>query len=59
MQILYKNSVSCDNVEMHSQRKQNELDKRAYDDLLKERDILSKVHLFWSKNINFTYNNRI
>jgi len=30
-------------LEMQSLRKQSELDKKSYDDLLRERDILSKV----------------
>ena len=30
-------------AELESQRKQAELDKKSYDDLLRERDILSKV----------------
>jgi hypothetical protein len=30
-------------VEMDSMRKQSELDKKSYDDLVRERDILSKV----------------
>lgn len=30
-------------VEMDSMRKQGELDKKSYDDLIRERDILSKV----------------
>ena len=33
----------CNSVEMDSMRKQSELDKKSYDDLLRERDILSKV----------------
>ena len=30
-------------IEMDSMRKQSELDKKSYDDLVRERDILSKV----------------
>ena len=33
----------CVYIELESQRKQAELDKRAYEDIVKERDILSKV----------------
>ena len=30
-------------IEMEAQQKKAELDKKAYDDLVRERDILSKV----------------
>lgn len=33
----------CVSTEIQSQRKQADLEKKSYDDLLRERDILSKV----------------
>lgn len=39
-------------IEMESQQKKAELDKKAYDDLLRERDVLSKVSTFlWVKGL--------
>lgn len=35
---------------MQGQRKQSELDKKSYDDLLRERDILSKVCIYFCSN---------